>query len=533
MHNLNVPGVRDSAPFGVRNSSDIRGGIFDKDPERVPFPLGSQFSRPAKYHTKGQKFQVGDTVWYELKGSFQNSRDFIQWGEATVKCIVDAEKDLYHLAGKTWAYDHYTHPLIGTPGGPSQYMNMSPTNEQSKLIYRNWAQVNHPNSHVRRNALLGVDEVMHPGLMSVPGEAMFKVWDRETLPESPIEKFPSIFKETNYNDSLNTNKGGDHGVGDDEGDESGPGPDLQFQGAKQNGYGPEMWGITVEQLKAVKELEGYNDSMSMYDVVEDLIKPQTRGKGVGYALLVNKDKPLRAKYMVSHAWGEKYDHFIRAIEHCGCDGLWVCAMAIYQNEDIPAITISKQLGPSVQFGPFATVLKQASQMIAVFTPAADIYTRMWCVFEIFMAVKNGVPVQFAALSYQFLSGMENFYDAIFEHGKKVSPSVNARCGDPSKPMNDDEKKIRKLIEAFPGKFQTIDAVIEWCKATYHIKEAHHPGTGFRSDPEHYLFLGGPGRFDFLAKNLSAVALAIDRLEEASEGITSVEEENLCNSCCII
>jgi len=273
----------------------------------------------------------------------------------------------------------------------------------------------------------------------------------------------------------------------------------------------------------------------MYDVVKNLITPLTEGRGVGYALLINNDKPLRAKYMTSHAWGERYDHFVRAINDSRCEGpFWVCAMALYQNEDMPSITISKQLGPSIENGPFATVLKQATNMIAVFTPAVDIYTRMWCVFEIFMAVKSGVNVQFVALSYQYLSGMENIYDAIFEHGKKASPSVNARCGNPSKPINSDEKKIRKLIQAFPGKFDTIDSVIEWCKASYHIREAVHPGMGFRSDPEHYLFLGGPGRFDFLAKNLSSAALAIDRLEEVSERITErTKSDDLCNTCCIL
>ena len=45
--------------------------------------------------------------------------DHIQWGEAIVK-QVNHEQNTYTLAGKTWNYDHYTHPLIGTPGGPSQ-----------------------------------------------------------------------------------------------------------------------------------------------------------------------------------------------------------------------------------------------------------------------------------------------------------------------------------------------------------------------------------------------------------------------------
>ena len=37
----------------------------------------------------------------------------------------------------------------------------------------------------------------------------------------------------------------------------------------------------------------------MRDVVELAIKPATKGKGVGYALLLNQDAPLHADVMVS------------------------------------------------------------------------------------------------------------------------------------------------------------------------------------------------------------------------------------------
>jgi hypothetical protein len=522
--------LKGRVPFGIRDPNDH--GIFDKNPLQVPFPIRIQFSIPARYHTPGQRFQIGDLVWYELRGTFQNSNDYIQWGEGIVK-QVNAEDNVYTLAGKTWNYDHYTHPLIGTPNGPSSFSKT--TTSGSKTIYRRWAQTHHPNSHVRRNALLGVDEVMHPGLRAVPGEAMFKVWDREFTPQNPIYSLLNDDNDKVYGDIDLRSDNITIEIARDK-----YGPDLQYQGVKQNGLGPEMWGISLEQLLEVKDLEGYQESMLMYEVVEILIKPQTKGKGIGYALLLNGDQPLRAKCMTSHAWGERYDHFVRAIQDSNVNGpFWVCAMSIYQNEDIPLLTISKQLGPSLENGPFATVLKQAITMVAVFTPAVDIYTRMWCVFDIFFAVKYNVPVQFVALSYQFRSGMENMYDAIIEHGKKESSAADARCGDPTKPLNDDEKHIRSLIEEYPGKFNTIDAVIEWCKATYHIGEATPPGTGFRSDPDHYLLLGGPKRYDFLAKNLSCVALALDRLEEsvsvASKEKTIGKEGNLswCHDCSIM
>lgn len=473
------------------NHNRNRNSIFDKHPQQEPFPP-FQFSH-AKYHKEDQAFAVGDLVWYEIQGgagTFDIHSRGIQWGEAIVHEILP--ENHYRLAGKTWSYDHLTHPLIGDPGGPPHYSSVQDIHT-GREIYRQWAMTHHENSHVRRMALSGVDEVLHPALASVPGFAMFKVWDREQIPKCPI---PTL-------DRAMELRGGNYSLLDAQ---KIYGEDLQFQGRKQKDeeVGPAYWGITLEQLLAVKELPGYEKGMKMYDVVKKLIQPMTKGTGMGYALFLNQDNPLRAKQMVSHAWGEKYAHFVQALQHSNCPGpFWVCAMAIDQED---SETIAMQLGPSLEHGPFATVLKQATDMIAVFTPAADIYLRMWCVFEIFIAIKYGVRVRFAALNQQLRSGLENIYDAIYEHGQKKCVSAEARCGNAA-----DEKHIRQLIHSTEGKFDMLDSVVEWCKAIYYIGEVHHPGPVFQSRPAHLLLLGGMGKLDYLAKTLSSVALAMDRI----------------------
>ena len=72
-----------------------------------------------------------------------------------------------------------------------------------------------------------------------------------------------------------------------------------FKGATQHGYGPEMWGLTLQQIKDIVSNPCIGYETSMRDVVELVIKPATKGLGVGYALLVNQEKPLKAKVMVS------------------------------------------------------------------------------------------------------------------------------------------------------------------------------------------------------------------------------------------
>ena len=134
----------------------------------------------------------------------------------------------------------------------------------------------------------------------------------------------------------------------------------------------------------------------MRDVVNRAVKPRTRGTGVGLALLLNAKKPLRAKVMVSHAWDETYYEFVKALVDSGNTGpFWVCALSIYQNEDLPGVTISDQLGPDPHYGPFATVLRQAELMIAIVTNACNIYSRMWCVFEMYIALNLKIEVRVA------------------------------------------------------------------------------------------------------------------------------------------
>lgn len=114
---------------------------------------------------------------------------------------------------------------------------------------------------------------------------------------------------------------------------------------------------------------------------------------MGYSFMKNQDKPLKANIMISNAWSEDYESFIQAIEDSGETGpFWVCAFAIYQPEDIPELTIEKQLGEDPKRGPFAVVLSQVSKMLGFVTRNCDIYTRPWCVYEIYVAISYNVPI---------------------------------------------------------------------------------------------------------------------------------------------
>jgi len=52
----------------------------------------------------------------------------------------------------------------------------------------------------------------------------------------------------------------------------------------------------------------------MREYVQSTIEPLTGGTGMGYALFMNQDKPLKARVMISHAWDEPLCDFVEAIE---------------------------------------------------------------------------------------------------------------------------------------------------------------------------------------------------------------------------
>ena len=94
--------------------------------------------------------------------------------------------------------------------------------------------------------------------------------------------------------------------------QEGNGPTQNFQGETQRGHGPEMWGMTLEQIKHVLDLVRKHPCLhrfsTMRDVVKYIIKPATNKLGVGYALAINQAKPLKAAVMVSVSLTIQYNH---------------------------------------------------------------------------------------------------------------------------------------------------------------------------------------------------------------------------------
>lgn len=189
----------------------------------------------------------------------------------------------------------------------------------------------------------------------------------------------------------------------------------------------QMWDFAVQMFPSAEDdlpPDGLPERAmhTMYTIVRDYVKPRTLDSELSLAVLLNKESPKRADTFISHSWGEcfmffvlvlcfslfeKIEHFQTSMEKLKCcfpdrgsmarmlgwrgsvrfpapeTVIWVCALAIAQNADIQG-----ELGSDIMQSPFAVVLSKCRQMIVVYNPDTDLYSRVWCCLEIYLGTQQ-------------------------------------------------------------------------------------------------------------------------------------------------
>jgi hypothetical protein len=185
---------------------------------------------------------------------------------------------------------------------------------------------------------------------------------------------------------------------------------------------------------------------TVQEVVEDFLMDKTSGKGVGWALLMNIKKPLTAKILVSHAWKEPFSEFVYNLERhralIGDQPMWICFLSIFQHVegDDSGLAISDYLGDDVEQGPFSQVLRNPDlvRMVVNQTSAKDaqIRSRLWCIWEMFLAVQLKIQVNIIG-TWQFVT-----------YGS--TQVKEARCS-----KREDMRKITQKIEQSSGGWEAV------------------------------------------------------------------------------
>mmetsp|Transcript_67290 Transcript_67290/g.186440 ORF Transcript_67290/g.186440 Transcript_67290/m.186440 type:complete len:579 (-) Transcript_67290:192-1928(-) len=123
---------------------------------------------------------------------------------------------------------------------------------------------------------------------------------------------------------------------------------------------------------------------NMYTCCDQYIKPLTKRAGsMSWALLRHPDG-LECDLFVTHAWIEGIFEFVDKVLNSwprGKRSCYICMLANPQNLDISALIKSPRESP------FALCLECASHMLVIPNHYSSIYSRLWCVYEAFLAYK--------------------------------------------------------------------------------------------------------------------------------------------------
>ncbi|CAJ1390819.1 unnamed protein product [Effrenium voratum] len=125
---------------------------------------------------------------------------------------------------------------------------------------------------------------------------------------------------------------------------------------------------------------------NMYQVNQHFVKPCTlRAGGMSYALMKHPDG-LECEVFISHAWAEGVFELSSSVAGAwvpGMHNLYCCLLANPQNLDIGEL-----LGCRPSLSPFAAALGSASHIIVAPNRAVSVYSRLWCVYEAYLAANQ-------------------------------------------------------------------------------------------------------------------------------------------------
>lgn len=230
---------------------------------------------------------------------------------------------------------------------------------------------------------------------------------------------------------------------------------------------PTRWAMTMKQwegyvdgisrtvvFKDLRRAKGY---VHLYDINKHFVKPQTRNAGAGVALLLNQDEPLDANVMVSHAWGACIEETLQALRLNWVPDdmpIWFCLFANYQ----PGGEVGDcgpTVGQQLLLDPFKQIIEseRVSCMLVVHTSRAEVYDRLWCVYEIDAAVEAKQLWGICSGKYSSNAAASDQPFAEASNAKILVHTSAGRCGQP-----EDEHMIRTAVEA-KGGFGRLDKSI--------------------------------------------------------------------------
>eukprot|EP00548_Thalassiothrix_antarctica_P009059 CAMPEP_0194156480 /NCGR_PEP_ID=MMETSP0152-20130528/68508_1 /TAXON_ID=1049557 /ORGANISM="Thalassiothrix antarctica, Strain L6-D1" /LENGTH=236 /DNA_ID=CAMNT_0038864185 /DNA_START=15 /DNA_END=725 /DNA_ORIENTATION=- len=196
----------------------------------------------------------------------------------------------------------------------------------------------------------------------------------------------------------------------------------------------------------------------MHDINAHFVIPWTEGKGCSIALLFDQ-APEKVELMISHSWSASVRQTYNALNSLSLMHLipmetrvFFCTLCQYQPGDDAQLGLSIQAQLEMQ--PFSQVIKNKPKfgMFVIHTLISEVYTRLWCVFE----VNEGLH---AKIEMTGLFDPTVWTLSAFKKMMKVDTKV-AQCH-----PNDRNDLVRK-IEAQGGFWRLDKAILQFRKEAF-------------------------------------------------------------------
>jgi len=163
---------------------------------------------------------------------------------------------------------------------------------------------------------------------------------------------------------------------------------------------PKFAAVSLNQVflfraQVKNELGSVYRTATSYTINERIIRPFCEVHKESYAVHVNKGSLLHAEVFVSHAWSENFDTFVDSIATSLArmpwkPNLWICFLALVQTGG-PSLSPVYFDTTSIPIGaPFMQALAEAWQVLVVRNSTCNIYSRIWCCWELYLAFEQGI-----------------------------------------------------------------------------------------------------------------------------------------------
>ncbi|CAE7403620.1 unnamed protein product, partial [Symbiodinium sp. CCMP2456] len=194
---------------------------------------------------------------------------------------------------------------------------------------------------------------------------------------------------------------------------------------------------------------------NMHFVVANIVEPLTEKRQTSFVSLL-QGKPV--SYFVSHSWATPFQHFVQCLQrHTAFTGAleptyWICSFANNQWD------IAKEIGTDVLDSAFAKVLQSGVQgVVMVLDQQVQPFTRVWCLFELFLSSKRALQVVFATDCGILGDELCDSVGVALELGRRISCLQVERCQASSEL---DKQRIFAHIRGELGSLERMDGKIK-------------------------------------------------------------------------